>query len=292
MSFRKLFRLSHPLQLVLASMTYLLGAGIARYLGRAIHPAGFGLGWLAALALLATAYWLTEYFRLPMTPLDKNETPRNREAFRTALLQSSFAALTVVAAVAVTLILTHLLPGSAALVIFLIVLAFVLFAVPPFRLSESGYGELALAVTLGTLYPAWGFLLQYHDFHRLLPFVSFPLTLLALAYFLVCDFPAFGQDQKFGRQSLLTRLTWQYAVPVHHVLVLTAFVLFAVSPSLGYPWRLAWPVFLAAPFALAQIIWLQRIAGGGRTLWNLFTGLAAASFGLTVYLLAFTFWTH
>ncbi len=37
-------------------------------------------------------------------------------------------------------------------------------------------------------------------------------------------------------------------------------------------------------------IWLQRISRGGRTLWNFLTALAAGTFGLTVYLLAFTFW--
>jgi 1,4-dihydroxy-2-naphthoate octaprenyltransferase len=93
-----------------------------------------------------------------------------------------------------------------------------------------------------------------------------------------------------GRHTLLARLTWQHAIPIHHFMILVAFLLFAGAPFLDYPWSIVWPVFLALPFALIQIIWLQRIANGGRTLWNFLTALAAATFGLTAYLLALTFW--
>ncbi len=94
----------------------------------------------------------------------------------------------------------------------------------PLRLSEAGYGELIQAVTLGTLFPALAFLMQFGTFHRLLTFSTFPVTLLALAYLLVNDFPSFAADQKFGRYSLLTRLTWQLAIPIHHMLVLVSFL--------------------------------------------------------------------
>jgi 1,4-dihydroxy-2-naphthoate octaprenyltransferase len=158
------------------------------------------------------------------------------------------------------------------------------------RLAEAGYGELAMAIALGTLFPALAFLLQYGEFHRLLTFATFPLTLLALAYLLVDDFPAFATDLKYGRHTLLTRLTWQNAIPIHHLLILVSFLFFATAPILGFPWGLVWPVFLSLPFAVIQIIWLQRIALGGRTLWKFLTTLAIATFGLTAYLLAFTFW--
>jgi 1,4-dihydroxy-2-naphthoate octaprenyltransferase len=169
-------------------------------------------------------------------------------------------------------------------------LLLIAWALPPTRLADSGYGELVLAIVLATLLPAIAFLLQADEFHRLLPLTAFPLTLMALAYFLIADFPTFAADQKLGRHTLLTRLTWQRAVPIHHVLVLAAFLLFAATPLVGVPWALVWPVFLTLPFAAAQVVWLQRIANGGRTLWNFFIPLAASVFGLTVYLLALTFW--
>lgn len=289
-NFRTVVRLARPLQGLLATITYCLGAGIARYLGHPIHAAAFGLGLLAILSVETAAFWLVEYFRLPLFPLAKEETPRQREILRAGLFQGATALLTVTGAIVVTLLLTHLLPLSAGILVALIVIFFIAYAVPPLRLSDAGYGELVLALALGTFFPALSFLIQYPDFHRLLTFATFPLTLLALADLLVGDFPTYATDLKYGRNTLLTRLTWQRAIPIHHFLVLLAFMFFATTPFLGFPWGLVWPVFLALPFASIQVIWLQRIAKGGQALWNFTTTLAIATFGLTAYLLAFTFW--
>jgi 1,4-dihydroxy-2-naphthoate octaprenyltransferase len=160
------------------------------------------------------------------------------------------------------------------------------------RLAEIGYGELILAFDLGSLLPSFSFLLEFGQVHRLLSFVTFPLTLLALAYFLVIDFPSYGVDQRIGRHSLLTRLSWQRAIPIHHLLLLAAFLLFASAPLIGIPWGLVWPTLVVLPFAGFQIFWLQRISVGGPTFWTFLTTLALATFGLTTYLLAFTFWTR
>jgi len=288
--FKLLLKLSKPIFLLLATMTYALGAGIAHYLGQPVHPASFWLGLLAVLALLGAAPLFTEYFRLPLLTLEQGETPRQREHFRVTLLQVSYAALTLSTIAFLTLLLTKLLNLSAVLLIMLAFLFLIAYAIPPLRLAETGYGELVLAVYLGTILPALGFLLQYGKFHRLLPFTTFPLTLLSLAYLLLCNFPTFATDQKLGHHTLLTRLTWQRAVPIHHFLVLAAFLLFSSAPFLEYPWGLIWPVFLALPFVAIQMIWLQRIANGGRTLWNFLTALASATLGLTSYLLVISFW--
>jgi 1,4-dihydroxy-2-naphthoate octaprenyltransferase len=288
--FKSLLRLSRPSHLILAALTYTLGAGITRYLGQKVAAAAFGLGLLAVLAILDAAFLFAEYFRLSLMPMEKGETPRQRELFRVTLMQVAYAALTLSAAAILTLFLTHSLNPRADILLVLAFLFLVAYAIPPFRLSEGGYGELILAVYLGTLLPALAFLLQKSQLHRLLSFTTFPLTLLALAYLLVCNFPTFATDQKMGRHSLLTRLTWQRAVPIHHFLVLAAFLIFATAPFLEYPWGLIWPVFLALPFAAIQIIWLQRIATGGRTLWPFLTALASTTFGLTAYLLTLTYW--
>ena len=289
-NFRIFVKLARPLKLLLAALAYSLGAGIARYLGHPIQMVAFGLGLMASLAIQAAAFWLVEYFRLPLSPLAKDETPRNREALRAGLFQSSTALLTVSGAIVVTMLISRLLPTAAEIMLGLFVFIFFVYAIPPMRLSEKGYGELIEAVTLGTLSPALAFFIQYGEFHRLLPFATFPLTLLALAYLLVSDFPTFITDQKFGRNSMLTRLTWQRAIPIHHLLVLLSFLFFAFAPMLGFPWGLVWPVFLALPFAVIEIIWLQRIVKGGRAFWRFLMPLAATVFGLTVYLLALTFW--
>jgi 1,4-dihydroxy-2-naphthoate octaprenyltransferase len=287
---RIFIKLARPLLILLAALTYFLGVGITRYLGHSLNFASMGLGLLAILAIQVAAFWLVEFFHLPFTPLAKGETPRNREAFRIALLQSSMALLTVSGATVVTLLIARLIPISAGVFLLLIILLFYGYSVPPLRLSDIGYGELILAISLGTLYPALAFFIQYGEYHRLLTFATFPLTLLALAYLLVNDFPTFATDIKYGRNSMLTRLTWQRAIPIHHLLVLLSFLFFALVPLLGFPWGLVWPVFLVLPFAAIQVIWIQRIARGGRALWKFIVPLAATVFGLTAYLLALTLW--
>lgn len=288
--FKSLINLSRPILLLLAALTYSLGAGIAHYLGKPVREASFVLGGLAILALLGSASLFAEYFRLPLTPLKEGETPRQREHFRVTLLEVSYAGLSLSAIAILTLLITNSLNLPADILVILAFLFLLAYSIPPLRLSEIGYGELVLAITLGTLFPALSFLIQYGQFHRLLSFTTFPLTLLALSYLLIFNFPTFASDLKIGRHTLLTRLTWQHAIPIHHFMILAAFLLFAGAPFLGYPWSLVWPVFLALPFAIIQMIWLQRIATGGRTLWNFLTALAAATFGLTTYLLALTYW--
>ena len=287
---KALLKLNKPISLLLATLTYSLGTGIAHYLGQPIFPATFWLGLLTVLSLESATPIFSEYFRLPLNPMSPGESPGQRQRFRVLLLQVGYALLTLAAVAIITLLLTHSLNLSAAILFVLALCLLIVYCIPPLRLSETGYGELITAINLGTLLPAIGFLIQFGRFHRLLPFASFPLTLLALAYLLIKNFPTYATDQKLGRHSLLIRLTWQRAIPIHHFMVLAAFLMFSSATFLGYPWSLIWPVFLALPFAVIQIIWLQRIANGGRTLWNFLTAVASATFGLTAYLLGMTFW--
>ncbi len=287
---KSLFILSRPILLLLAALTYSLGAGIAHYLGAPVSTASFLLGGLVIIALLGSASLFTEYFRLPLMPFNQGETPRQREHFKVTLLEVAYAGLSLSGVAILTLLLSNSLNLPADILIIFAFLFLLAYSIPPLRFSETGYGELVLSFALGTLFPALSFLLQYGKFHRLLSFTTFPLTILALTYFLILNFPTFAADQKVSRHTLLTRLTWQLAIPIHHFMILVTFLLFAGAPFLGYPWSLVWPVFLALPFALIQMIWLQRIANGGRTLWNFLTALATATFGLTAYLLALTYW--
>jgi 1,4-dihydroxy-2-naphthoate octaprenyltransferase len=288
--YRSLLKLSRPLHNLMAVLTYTLGGGIAHYLGSPFLLAPYWLGLLVVLGLQSAAFLFAEYFRLPLTPLLQGETYRSRERFRVVLLQVSYATITTSIIAILTMYSTNLLNLYAGIMIALAFLLLLAYAIPPMRLSETGYGELAQAILLGTILPGFGFLLQYGELHRFLAITTLPLTLLALGFLLVCNFPTFAADQKIGRQTMLTRLTWQKAIPIHHFLILTSYLLISAAPFLGIPWRLVWPSLLSLPFAIFQIYWLQRIANGGRTLWNFLLALASGTFGLTVYLMLFTFW--
>ena len=287
---RTLFRFSQPLRLILASLTYILGTGIARYLGVHLEGNAFWLGFVWILLIQVAAYLLAEYFRSPNEPLGEADTPSKRLRLRTLLLQVSAAALTLLAASTVVMLRLRIITPSSGSFLGLIFLLLMTYSVPPIRLVYTGFGELVLAILITDFIPGLAFLLQADEFHRLLPLVAFPLTLLAVANFLALDFLSFASDQKYGRRTLLLRLTWPRAVPLHHALLLAAYVLFVAAPFFGFPWRLLWPVFLTLPLAAYQIFMLRNIALGVKPLWTILSINASAIFGLTAYLLTLSFW--
>jgi 1,4-dihydroxy-2-naphthoate octaprenyltransferase len=287
---RALIRLARPLHLLLIAITYFLGAGVARYLGKPQTMVVFWLGlwgvWMAQLSLNL----LAEAFRPFNEPLLEDETRSERRFLRDAALYLSFAALSSLAFIAFLFYRQGHLTLPVFLFLALSLTLIVAYAVPPLRLLAQGFGEFLLALHIAYISPTLAFLLQAGEFHRLLNSLTVPLTLLALATFLALDFPAFATDLKYERRTFLTRLGWERAVPFHHALVLVAYLLLAVGPFFGFSLGVLWPAFLSLPFALLQMFWLRNIAQGARPIWRLFSTNAVAVLGLTAYFLTLTFW--
>ncbi len=286
---KHLLTFTRPLTLLLAGMTYALGTGIARYLGRADSPLIFGLGFGWMILIITAMNLLSVYFRPHNEFLVEGETIPERNWLRVAAFQLSIAFLAVAAILTVFLFINGISP-NASLFAVLILLAALIYAIPPLRLVTSGFGELILAILVAALVPAFAFTLQVGELHRLLAAVAFPLTALTLAVLLVFTFPAFAEDRKYERRTLLTLMGWQRAVPLHHILVFSAYLLFAAMPQFGIPWAAIAPVFLIMPFALFQIFWLQRISQGSPPNWKFLSVLAVTVLGLTTYVLTLTFW--
>ena len=285
-----LFRLSRPLNIIFAVLTYLLGAGIARYLGVTQNLVVFSLGLVGVTLAQFSMGLLVEALRPVEQPSENDENRAERVLIRNAALLVSVGALAAVAVIAILLVQEDALTPVVMLFLSLSLLAILAYAVPPLRLVDTGFGEFTLAVHIAMIAPALGFVLQEGVYHRLVGIISFPLTLLALAYFLILDFPSFAIDEKFDRPTLLRRTGWQRAVPLHHGLILGAYVLLISALFFGLAWGLIWPSFLTLPFAILQIFWLRNISLGAKPIWNLLTVNALAVFGLTAYLLTFAFW--
>lgn len=285
-----LLRFARPLHLMFAALAYILGAGVARYLGVPQRALPFWLGLVSVTLLQASMAWLAEAFRPLAEPLEEEDTRAERLAFRKAVLLVALAALSVAAVLALLLARAGALSPAAWLFLALSLALTLAYAVPPARFVNAGLGEFALAVQIAMLSPALGFVLQDGAYHRLVGIVSFPLTLLALACFLALDFPTYAADQKYDRRTLLRSLGWERAVPLHHGLMLGAYLLLAVAPLFGLAWGLVWPAFLTFPFALLQIYFLRNLALGAKPNWKLLTVNARAVFGLSAWLLTFAFW--
>ena len=284
---RTIFRISRPLHMLLAALTYSFGASIANYLGKPFRTDSFWLGLLAVLLAQMSMSLLSEVFRLDVEPLAENETRRARIVIRNNALYISIAALSADAVIAFILF-DHQHLSIASFSFLLVSLVLILsYSLPPFR--NRGFGEFILAAHLAYVIPSIAYLLQADETHHFLT-LTIPLTLLAFAYFIVMDFPTFATDRKYNRTTFLTRLGWERVVPLHHIFVLFAYVFFAISPALGLSLSLIWPAFLTLPFAVLQIIQLRNIALGAPANWILLTATALSVFGLTAYFITLTFW--
>ncbi|MEW5940381.1 MAG: UbiA family prenyltransferase [Chloroflexota bacterium] len=284
-----MFKLSRPLHLLFLALAYALGVAITDYLGIPFSASAFALGLVCIGLAHVGMNLLAEVFRPANEPILPGQFGAERVYLRDRLLIIAIGLLAIAAGFAYLLYLSDQLEFDALILLALSLFIVFAYAVPPLRLARRGFGELLLAAHIGYVAPSLGFVLQAGDFHRLLPIFALPVTTLALAYFLVLDFPSFADDIKYERLTLLTRLGWQRVVPLHHGLVLLAYAFLAAAPLLGVSLALIWPAFLALPFAVMQIIMLRNIALGARPLWRPLASLAAAFFALTVYLLAFAF---
>ena len=286
---KPLLPFTNPLLLALTALSYLLGTGIARYLGRADSPLNFWLGFGWILLLILAMNLLTIYFRPHNEPILPEETLKERNWTRAAFFQFSMALLGGVALLGIALLQSgiNLIAIIFATIIFLLAL---IYALPPLYIAETGFGEFTLAILLSLFIPAFSLSLQMGEIHRLLGAVAFPLTALVLAGFLALDFPVYKKDLKYERGTLLLRMGWERAIPLHHILILTAYLLLSAMPLLGFPRALFMPVFYVAPLAFFQIYWMQRIAQGGTPNWKFLKILSYSVIGLTLYIFTLTFW--
>jgi 1,4-dihydroxy-2-naphthoate octaprenyltransferase len=286
---KNLLRLSRPLHLLLAALAYFLGASIANYLGKPFRADSFWLGLIAVILAQASMNLLAEVFRPSHEVVIEGESRKDRLMLRNNALYVSIAALTANAVIAFLLYSNNHISVSAFFFLMLSLLLILAYAIPPFRFINRGFGEFVLAAHIAYVSPSIAYILQSDETHRFL-LISIPLTFLAFSYFIVMNFPTFASDQKYNRSTLLTRIGWERAVPLHHLFVLLAYLFFLASPVFGLSISLLWPAFLTFPFALFQIFQLRNISLGAPTNWTLLTVTALSVFGLTVYFLSLTFW--
>jgi len=301
-TFLLFLRLSRPLFLLGGALNYFLGLGILRYLG-------FPLDWRVALAgqvwvtsLQLSTHYLNEYFDHPGDAANRNRTPftggsgvlgpgAGQLRPRVALV-AAFCTLTAAALAAFVLARLGVLNSLVLTIMALAASGAIFYSVPPVRLATSGYGELVTAILLANLVPAFAFVLQTGELHRLLALSTFPLTALTLASMLGLEFPDYASDLRFLKRTLLVRLGWRNAVLIHHLLIASGYVLFLSSLAAGLPAALALPPLLTLPLGLLQIWYLGRIAEGLKPNWTALTLNALALTVSSVYLLAYAFWTR
>ncbi|MEA4908686.1 MAG: UbiA family prenyltransferase [Chloroflexi bacterium] len=293
-------RILRPGTLLAGILLYTLGVGIANYLGETINWSVFGTGLSLVLILLVSCFLLKALYDLPAADPSRSqhkaresstgpEVPENLT--RTTLLPVAFSALTVGAVLTVILYSQGAVTPPTMVILGAAFVAAMIYAIPPYRLVYSGYGELIEAILLASFIPALAYSFQSGELHRLLAMLTFPLMALYLAMRLAGSLPGYMQDIKDERSTLMVRLGWQRGMNLHNLLILFAYLLLGLAAVLGLPWSLTWPGLLTLPLGIFQIWQMAQISAGASPRWRVLTLTALAVFGFTAYLLAFALWT-
>lgn len=299
-SVRLFIQLSRPLFLVGAALVYGLGVGIARYLGTPIDWGVYLLGQAWVTSLQLTAHYLNEYFDGPVDNQNPQRTPFSGGSGAvgpgklTRNVPLVAAAVTLTSTASITVLMIQFAPLSPLLVLIMVLslLGAIFYSAPPIRLVSTGYGELTTSFLVANLVPAFAFLLQYGDWHRLLVMSTFPLTALHIAMMLAFELPDYATDVKYEKLTMLVRVGWQQGMFLHNILILSGFLILALAAVMGMPLAIALPAFIPLPLGLLQIWQMRRIAAGGKPNWNSLTLTAVVLFASVSYLLAYAFWTR
>jgi len=279
--------------MILASaLMFVLGGGVAHYLGADFLPLDFWLGLLWVMSINITGNLLILNFSHPTNSIKKKEINIVFGQKKISILQLAMLFFSFSGVYLAILIVNQKVTIFIGALIALTMLGLVVFAIPPFNLSKKGYQEIGLAIYQGCLIPAFGFFILASNFHRLLFLIVFPMTFLALAFYIALNFSTFANDQKIGRKSFVQLLTWQRASPIHHVMIISGYLFFLFGYGLGIPLSIFRVVLLTIPLAGFQIFWLQRIVQGGKPMWDFFNVLSASVYGLSAYLIAYSLWIH
>jgi 1,4-dihydroxy-2-naphthoate polyprenyltransferase len=293
-------RLTRPLFLLGAILLYVLGAGIAHYLGTILDWGLFWIGLVWVLLLQLSAHYLNEYFDAPFDQENENRTPFSggsgalgpgKLPRRTALI-AALTVLTFLASLTVLMMSRWRIPALSTSIMGLAFLGAFFYSVPPVALERSGYGELTTSFLVAFLLPGYAFSLQTGEFHRLVAMTGFPLVTLHLAMMVSFEFPDYFSDVKHGKHTLLARIGWQNGILLHNILVLTAFLLVGLALTFKMPVFAALPAFLSLPLGLLQIWQYRRLYVGSKPNWTALTLNGLALFAAMAYLFAYSFWTH
>jgi 1,4-dihydroxy-2-naphthoate octaprenyltransferase len=284
------FNQQHTTFLIFSSLTYFLGAGIARYLGGFISSIGLILGWFLILAFLMASFVLDNFFKEKKYIPEKSITGNRKNHI--LHLQVAGVLFVFCGLIIIGVLNLHILNWSAGLFLLITVSLLCFYSIQPFWLSKTSFDKIILAFCVSFFIPVFSFLLHGSEIHQVLFLVTIPLIVQTVAYNLAIDFSTNGNRSTGHRQSLLDRIPRQTSITIHDSLVLAAYLIYSIIPLFGISWKLIWPIFLTFPLSLLEIIWLHQIVRSTNPNWKYYEQFIPIIFGLPVYLLLVSFWTR
>lgn len=287
---RVVLRILRPHALLAGALLFGLGAAIADYLGRPIRPSTYLAGQACVSALQLASQGLLLFFAAPgerMRPGrritlepdgDPTSIPLNLALF------IGLSGLTVCATLASALLLNATLAPISALVLLGGAVGAIFFSIPPLRMADSGYGELAASLLLAAGIPTFSYTLVTGELHRLLLMSTVPLATILFAVLLALDLENYSLMEGKSPRTLMARVGWRVGMRIHDVTLLVAYLLVAAGIGAGLPRRVGWGLLLTLPLAIAQAWYLSRIRAGTPPRWNLLKTSCYSLVGLATYL--------
>lgn len=288
-------KLLDPAGILYVIFTFSLGVSAAHHLGARFDLPILLIGLSVCVLIRVMGHFLAAYYDHPESyhstlSLSDPEREQLLGIRRPLLFHYSLLILTAAATLATILIICGAISASSGLLLAIALLISFFSAVPPTRLLRNGYGELADALIIANLTPAFAFSLTGLPLSLFIVELTLPLTFIYLAMRIALAFITHGFDSTHGRLSLTVRLGWKNALVLHNVFILIAFLLAGIFLLLGFPWSLTWPILLALPVGILQILYMQGIANGAHPKWVFLRWLAIGLFLLMVYLEVISLW--
>ncbi len=293
MSVRAFLKPIKVYQLVGLLLTYVMGAGLARYVETMRSWSAF---WTGA-AFLISVFLSFEYMQALQRINERKDQP---DGISPTELKQLRIGMGVIAATLMTAAFTILVGWMVAGLLWqgLILLLVVVFAVGGVLIlkgTSAGlqpFLPLLESILVVIFPPAFGFFLQTQQLHRFLTMTVMGFLPLYLAFILLQQLIRFGDDQQKENPTAVTTMGWEAAMVLHNTLILFGYLLLALAALLGLPWFLVWPVFLTIPLGLLEIWLMERVRQGRKPLWRIMQFALGAACVLPAYLLTLAFWTH
>ena len=237
-------KLSRPHFLGGGLLLYALGALIARYQGYAIDFHLYGLGQAFVSALQLMVHYLNEYWDVETDRLNQNRTPfsggsgllADGTISKETVFTAAVACLAVASGAAIWLILEYGVGPAAWALMVLMFLGAYSYSSPPFKLVNTGIGEVTASITVAGLVPALGHVLQAGIPSFLVVLATAPLVVYHFTMLLAFEFPDFLADEAAGKTTVLVRLGRRRGVTLHNAALLLAMALgVAVTPASAGP---------------------------------------------------------
>lgn len=293
----KIFRTLMPMYLLATVVFYFMGAGIHRYLGGTVDWMLFSAGLVCVILLHCSSMLLNTFFdgqnpgRQHLKLFNKKDWSRDPQIENKSILSAGLTTLTSGCVLTFFLLVQKAFSPASFLVLGIAFVTAFFYAVPPFKLTSRGMGEVVQVILIANLYPAFAFLIQNGEMHRLVPMITFPLTPLLLATIISSGLPKYLQDMLDQKKSLLMVLQWKLGMDIHNLLVLSSYLIIGMAALLGLSWSLTWPFLLAMPLSMLSVYEVIRIKNGVKPRWSMLLLGSFGSIGCTVYLITFALWT-